>query len=95
MDELAVFADWLIYVAGYFSDDVKAYLREMIMNTVPEYDGFCSRCGEELLAEEVSLENESLCACCEQMRSEALQIYAEKLKNLSSKVVRQNLVEYC
>lgn len=61
------------------------------MNTIPENDGLCLRCGEDLLPEELALGSEGLCACCEQMRCEALQIYAEKLNSLSRKAVMPHL----
>ena len=66
----------------------------MIMSTVLDYDGFCSRCGDELLTEEIVPEKENLCSCCEQMRSEALQVYAEKLKSLTRNANKTNELEF-
>ena len=66
----------------------------MKMDAIPENDGFCSRCGDELIPEELSPENADLCAFCEQMRSEALQIYAEKLKSLTANSDKRNLLVF-
>ncbi len=55
----------------------------------PQQSVYCSRCGDELSANEMLLLDGTICAFCDNMHSEALEIHAHNLK--PSKPAARNL----
>ncbi len=55
----------------------------------PQISGHCSRCGDELSADEVSQVGESICAFCDNIRAEALEIHEQRAANRKPNVVKR------